>query len=301
MSPPANAAAVAKVLADIDADPGKIASRSQQDSFLKNMTSKYKFRYYSSTYGHTCHDEKSLRSVLVAIMRHHGKDGEDIRPGKSAVDELFERGSGMLDDDYLKAMTEAAEGIELEVDSDSDDSEEESEIDQELIDFIEAQTDSDDEYTPNLAGRTRSANKKRRLSATVQDARQHQKTSLIESWIESCSTENSGRHTSTLNDDQNAGTLGSSSGTSSIAVAKRRKTGLSSIHHRTSKAQTHTQTIKHVATKSSKPTDAPEFLGLNENTDTLDTATRKATLRGTRDDGLLHIKLLAVAAIAALL
>ncbi|EME44562.1 hypothetical protein DOTSEDRAFT_24583 [Dothistroma septosporum NZE10] len=220
MLPLSNAAAVATVLSKIHADPGTIATRSRQMSFLKQVTSKHKFRYYSSIYGHTCHDEESLRSVLVAVMRRYGKAGEDIRLGKAPVDELLERGSEMLDDDYVKAVKKATEDVELELVGEGDGSAENSEIDQEMIDFIEAQTDSDDDYHPTIRARTRSAKKSRRVDDTRHDTGQALNTSYIDSWIEACSPSSSGSHYSTSDDIAHGVIFPScSSATSAIVVA----------------------------------------------------------------------------------
>ena len=320
MSTPANAIAVAKVLTEIDADPGTISNRSQQDSLLKRLTSKYKFRYYSSTYGHTCHDEKSLRSVLVAIMRHHGKDGEDIRPGKTPVDELFERGSEMLWDDYVEAITEAAKDVELEEDSDSEESEEESDIDQELLDFIEAQTDSDNDYAPVMAGRTRGANKRRRLNDTVSaDTRQDAKTSYIDSWIEGCSSESLSSHSSVPEPDGHDSSCGSSSSDTSSIVVTRVQT-----RKRSTTMHLETNQSDAVLSASIKPRQSTSFAIVEgveahktpkvlKRTEAIAKAkhrhcdgdamveSRQSGRHVVERDGLLSIKLLAIAAIAALL
>lgn len=319
MSPPANAAAIAMVLAKIDTDPGTIATTSQQDSFLKSLTSKYKFRYYSSTYGHTCHDEKSLRSVLTAAVRNHGQAGEDIRPGKTAVDELFERGSKMLEDDYMSAIKDAAEGVKVEVDPDSDEGEEESDIDQKLVDFVEAQSESDDEYLPTATRRTRSTNKRRCVNNPPHVADQPSKATCINSGIEGCSAETSTSNSSTLSDrSHDVSCQSSSSGTSSIIGGRGQKRSLSIAACLEKEDPVATSSAVRKSVPKSVDTNVREAVitstrgrGVGDGTltqidgrDQIEQnvmTSQTVEWRMIKQDGLLPIKLLAVAAIAALL
>lgn len=77
-TPPSNTLPVALILHYIFLHPCALTTRASQDAFLTRLTNKHKFPYYSSTYGHTFHDPKSLRAVLVATVRNHGiKTGDE--------------------------------------------------------------------------------------------------------------------------------------------------------------------------------------------------------------------------------
>lgn len=133
--PPANAAAIFHILTHIDAHPSSLLTRASQTAFLKDLTRTYKFSYHSSTYGHTTHDEKSLRKVLGNTMRNHPNPEFGVASGNAAVDMLFEIGSEMLDRGYVEEVRRAGEGVVVErrgrEGSDEEESDEETGVDDE--------------------------------------------------------------------------------------------------------------------------------------------------------------------------
>lgn len=107
--PPANAAAICQVLTDIANFSSPLSTRSDQQTYLKKLTSTHKFTYYSATYGHTTHDAASLRKVLANTMRYHPNPGFGAAGGNAAVDMLFQHGCEMLEATYLEEVRLAAE------------------------------------------------------------------------------------------------------------------------------------------------------------------------------------------------
>ncbi|KAF2160360.1 hypothetical protein M409DRAFT_60057 [Zasmidium cellare ATCC 36951] len=163
---------IAHILSHIDANPDKILTKDQQTSFLKSLTKTYFCPYHSSTFGHTFHNETSLRKALTSIMASSIRPGVDVRPGKTAVDELFERGSEMLDEEYVEGVRDAAHGKvlvrRLVEESEDTCSDEEHQDDWAERVWEEPSSGSDEDWEPGTK-RTRGARKRRnQLQGKVQ-------------------------------------------------------------------------------------------------------------------------------------
>ncbi|KAK4496723.1 hypothetical protein PRZ48_012706 [Zasmidium cellare] len=157
---------IAHILSHIDSHPGSILTKSQQTTYLKTLTTTHFCPYHSSTFGHTFHNETSLRKALTSIMATYLKLGVDVRPGKTAVDELFERGSEMLDEEYVQGVKSAAQGRVLQKrvveESESEDhcSDEEHREDWAERPWESPSSGSDGDWEPG-SKRTRAARKRR--------------------------------------------------------------------------------------------------------------------------------------------
>lgn len=182
MSTPNNASTIVHILSHLDANPGKFLTRNAQDEYLKTLTSTYSCFYKSSTFGCTLHNETSLRKALTSIMASYIRPGVDMRPGTRPVDELFERGSEMLDEQYFKGLKETAKGQVFErraVESEDSCSDEEHEEDLAMRRWTEPSSGSDEDWEPG-SKRTRTArtrkNQARRKDGSVRSPSALKKT-----------------------------------------------------------------------------------------------------------------------------
>lgn len=176
--PTSNALALSLILAHIaSSPPGSLSSRNQQTAYLNSLTSKHRFAYFSSTYGHTVHDAKSLRAALVAILRNYGQRGSGMEgKGKVDVQEFFEKGREVLERGFVAAVEEAAAAdLEMEgTEGGGSEGEEEVDIDGtgEVVDereerriraILEDSHSSDEEYEPGRERRRRKKGRGRKV------------------------------------------------------------------------------------------------------------------------------------------
>lgn len=169
MAKPAHALAISLILKHVDANPGTITDKRQQLAFLRHLTSRRRLPYHSSIYGNTRHDEKSLRSVAITIMRKHAVPGLLFRDAQTPVDVLFERGSQVLDDKFVQAVNHAAGMARQDSSTHSSCSSEGDNSDEEIsVEPIDVDDSGDDDYAPPHPRRTRSnAGKMRAQSAST--------------------------------------------------------------------------------------------------------------------------------------
>lgn len=170
--PPANAAAISRVLTDIASFPTPILNRSDQQTYLKTLTSTHKFLYHSATYGHTAHDAASLRKVLANTMRHHPNPEFGIAGGNAAVDMLFEFGCEMLEAGYVEEVMRA--GTEEVVEMREEEEEEDSEEEEGMGEIVVGEgSENDEDFVPvkrRLRKREPLQNRKRKISCSSTEA-----------------------------------------------------------------------------------------------------------------------------------
>lgn len=104
----------------IGEDPQALLTEDQQTKFLANFASTWKCFYNSRMWRGSktpWHDQVSLLRSLTGSISTKGRmrDKNDKRSGKAKVNDLFARGSGVLDETYLESALAAAAQTPLEL------------------------------------------------------------------------------------------------------------------------------------------------------------------------------------------